>query len=128
MNRIRRVLLSQRGEGRGKVVVGVIIVALVVFGISKFYPPYKTYIDLKKTVQDFMDANGRAGEEMIYAGLPDKVTAVKEDLGRDDIKVTKRGNKYVATIDYTETVIIIPDKFSRDLEFHIEAESRPIKK
>jgi hypothetical protein len=127
MNKIRRVLLSQRGEGRGKVVVGIIIVAVVVFGVSKFYPPIKTHMELKKVVEDFMASNGRAGENKIYAALPDKVTAIKKDLGRDDIIVTKRNNKYVVTIDYVETVVIIPDKYSRDLDFHIEAESRPIK-
>ena len=128
MDRIRRVLLSQRGEGRGKVVVGIIIVVLIVYGVSKFYPPYKTYFDLKNVVEDFMWSNGRAGPDIIYSKLPAMVTDVKSDLGRDDIVVTKRGDKYVATIEYVETVILIPDKLEHELEFHIEKESSPIKK
>ena len=126
MDRIRRAVLSQRGEGRGKVVVIIIIIVVIVFGVSKFYPPYKTYFELKKVVEDFMWANGHQGEVKIYADLPAKVAAVKGDLGAEDIVVTRSGNKYVATIDYVETVVLIPDKLEYDLEFHVEGFSRPI--
>ena len=128
MDRIRRVVLSQRGEGRGKVIVGIIVIALIVYGVSKFYPPFRTYMDLKKVVEDFMWSNGSMGESNIYMHLPDMVTAVKADLGRDDIVVRKKGNKYIATIDYVETVVLIPDKLEHDLEFHVEGDSKIIKK
>lgn len=128
MDRIRRVLLSQRGEGRGKVVVGIIVVVLIVYGISKFYPPYKTYLEVKKVVEDFMWSNGSLGDTKINSDLPGLVSAVKEDLGREDIVVKKVGNQYLATIDYVETVILIPDKLEHDLEFHVEGFSKPVKK
>ena len=127
MNRIRRVLLSQTGEGRGKVVVGIIIVVLIVYGINKFYPPYRTHIEMKKVVEDYMWANGHHGKEKIYTDLPKMVSEVKEDLGKDDIIVKKQGNKYVATMDYTETVVLIPDKLEHVLEFHVEGISKNIK-
>lgn len=128
MDRIRRVLLSQRGEGRGKVVVGIIVVVLIVYGISKFYPPYKTYFEVKKVVEDFMWSNGSLGETKINSDLPGLVSAVKEDLGREDIIVKKVGNQYLATIDYVETVVLIPDKLEHELEFHVEGFSKPVKK
>jgi len=128
MDRIRRALHSQRGEGRGKVVVGIIVVVLIVYGISKFYPPYKTYFEVKKTVEDFMWANGSLGEAKISSDLPKFVSEVKEDLGREDIVIKKVGNKYLATIDYSETVVLIPDKLEHELEFHVEGISRPVKK
>ena len=127
MDRIRRVALSQRGEGRGKVVVGIIIVVLLVYGVSKFYPPYKTYFDLKKVVEDYMWANGHWGNEKIYNELTPKIAAVKEDLGADDIVVMKKNNKYIATIDYTETVVLIPDKLEHELQFHVEGFSKNLK-
>ena len=128
MDRIRRTILSQKGEGRGKVVVGIIVVVLVIYGISKFYPPFKTHYELNKVVEDYMWANGHHGDTKIYTDLPKKVSAVKEDLGRDDIIVTKKGKKYYATIDYVETVILIPDKLEHELEFHVEGFSKDVKK
>ena len=108
--------------------VMIIVIALVAYAASKYFPPVKRHMELKKVVEDYMWANGTGGERPILQKLPPKVSEVKEDLGRDDIVVKKVGNKYITSIDYTETVVLIPDKLEHELEFHVEGFSKPLNK
>ncbi|MBN1881383.1 MAG: hypothetical protein JW885_04350 [Deltaproteobacteria bacterium] len=127
MDRIRRTFFSQRGEGRGKTFAVIIVIAIIVYAAAKFFPPIKTHMDLKKVVEEYMWSNGGGSEEIILERLSPRIAAVKEDLGRDDIVIVKKGNQNYAMIDYTETVVLIPDMFEHELKFHVEGFSKPQK-
>ncbi len=123
-SKIRKLLLSERGEGRGKFLLTVIIIALTLYLAVKFVPPVVQYLEISKMTDDFVYQYGDEPNNTIRGGLGPKIKSIKSDLGADDIEITREGKKTTVTIDYSVKVVLIPDKYDKVLDFHIEKSNR----
>ena len=123
-SKIRKFLSGERGEGRGKLFFTIIIIALILYLAVKFVPPVVQYIKISKLTDDFVYQYGDAPDFTIRGGLGPKIKKIRSDLGSDDIEITREGKKTTLTIDYSVKVVLIPEKYDKVLDFHIEKSNR----
>jgi hypothetical protein len=122
--KIRRLLVSERGASRFKFLLTVIIIALAIYLIAKFLPPVMEHIKISKLTADFVYQYGDESNYTIKNSLGPKIRKIRSDLGADDIVITRKGKKTTVTIDYSVTVVLIPDKYDQVIDFHIEKSNR----
>jgi hypothetical protein len=123
-SKIRKFLLSERGVGRGKFLLTVIIIALVLYLAVKFVPPIVEYLKISKLTGDFVYQYGNEPDSTIRGGLGPKIKDIKNNLGADDIEITREGKKTTVTIDYSVKIVLIPNKYDKVLDFHIEKSNK----
>lgn len=123
-SKIRKLLSSERGEGRGKFFLTIIILASILYLAIKFVPPFAQYLKISSLTDDFVYQYGDEPDFTIRGGLGPKIKAIKSDLGSDDIEIIREGGKTTITIDYSVKVVLIPEKYDKVLDFHVEKSNR----
>ena len=122
--KIRRLLVSERGASRFKFLLTMIIIALAIYLVAKFLPPVMEYMKISKLTDDFIYQYGDEPDYTIVSSLGPKIRKIRSDLGADDIVITREGKKTTVTIDYSVKVVLIPDKYDKVLDFHIEKSNK----
>jgi len=120
METMRKILSSAKGEGRFKTLLSLAVLAGFIYLGMKFVPPYIEYFKLSKFVEEFVYQYGDDGDEFIITNLPPKVQEIKSDLNADDIVIEHDGDTTIVSIDYSVVVVVIKDKYEKELFFHVE--------
>jgi hypothetical protein len=117
---------SERGEGKLKTIIGLVILAAIVYLGFKIIPPYIDNFELEdamKTEARFGYVNRKSPEE-VRDTIYKKIQELGIPAGRDDIRVELIGNGMRITVTYT-VVIELPVK-SIELNFKPIADNMSI--
>lgn len=108
---------SQRGEGKLKTIIGLAILAAIVYVGFKVIPPYINNFELEdamKTEARFGYANRKTPEE-VRNTIYKKIRELQIPAGPEDIRVELLGNGMRITVTYT-VVIELPG-YTLELNF-----------
>lgn len=121
---------SERGGARTKTLLGLIIVAALVYSAIKIVPVYVNNYDMQDAMQEearfvFNPNTGRPKSlDEIRGELVKKAEALGLPLDSDSINVNQNGSKITISADYTVQVDLVVYQFS--LHFHPQADNTSI--
>jgi hypothetical protein len=125
MGGLVRSLGNERGKSKFATLLILAIIIAIIYTAIQFVPPFVNYLKLKNIAYDTMNSVGKKGSDAIMERVfhmaknadieldPETVTVVQEESGPATL-----------VIDYSETVVVIKDKFEKTLNFHIEETAR----
>ena len=116
----------ERGEGRLKGILIVVIVVLSIYTAWKVVPPYVNDYQLADKMQElsrFAMVN-RYGEEQIRDNVYKTMVDLDIPAKREDIKIVANGNVVKISLDYTVPVDVLV--YHTDLHFTPNSETKSL--
>jgi len=101
---MRRFKQSEKGEGKGGCIFGLILLIAAVFIAFKMIPVKAASAELRQTVMDSAKSAGSMTENQIHSTILHKAWDLKIPMTDEQIKVSKTSDHVLIDVDYTVPV------------------------
>ena len=112
-NKFGRLLMRQEGEGRGKVFITIIIIAVVVYTGAIVGPPFLEKMKLERELSDLLEVNRNKGMSFFENNVYNKLKTVKDDLNKDEVSIEDTGGGVTVTVHYVENLVFIKGQLEK---------------